>query len=195
MGIIIEYKNTSVIKIHIPDMKQEKPYSCGAAALKSIFHYFCQDAFEEKKIRKELNLDSKGADPFQIIQFVKRYGLKYRQYRRMNLRMLKQCIDKGRPVMIMLQAWDDEKKYKYEKDYENGHWLVAIGYDKDNFYFEDPSLLGTRGYIRKEDLENRWHDYEFYSPKDKTKHKTENYGIAIWGNEINKKIIKTRKIL
>jgi predicted double-glycine peptidase len=133
--IKIEYKNKSAIKIPIPDFKQEKGYSCAAAALRSILCYYSDEDYDEKYIIKKLKTNSDGTDPFQIIRFLDRYNhkfndkykLRHKEYRKMTITELKKCLDKKRPVMIMLQAWSIKRKPVYKKDYKNGHWVVAIG--------------------------------------------------------------------
>ena len=40
----------------------------------------------------------------------------------------------------------------------NGHYMVVIGIDNQNVYFEDPAILGSRGYITDQEFLDRWHD-------------------------------------
>lgn len=47
-----------------------------------------------------------------------------------------------------IQAWGDEAT-EYINDYEDGHYVVVIGFDSAYFYFEDPWILGSIGYMRK----------------------------------------------
>ena len=89
---------------------------------------------------------------------------------------LVQCLDEGKPVILMLQAWADRKQ-SYAKQWNEGHYVVAIGYDDEAFYVEDPSLHGNRGFILRKDLDARWHDVE----GRKNVH-TERLGIAIWSD-------------
>lgn len=195
--IKIELKSKSVIKIPLPDYVQENEYSCAAAALRSLFNYYFIDSFDEKLIRKGLNLTSNGTDPYQIIKFLKKYkkyNLNFKEFRKMKLKELIKCIENKKPVLMMLQAWTENKKLPYKNAKKDGHWVVAIGYDRENIYFEDPSLNNVRGYIDKVELEDRWHDIENYSSKDKKVHLTDHYGIAVWGKNVNNNIIRTRKI-
>ncbi len=77
----------------------------------------------------------------------------------MTLRQLQDEITSGRPVVVLIQAYkDDDDPTPYQDDWNNGHYVVAIGYDNDFIYFEDPWLLGTIGYMEKTDFLNRWHD-------------------------------------
>ncbi|RPI19300.1 MAG: hypothetical protein EHM58_02260 [Ignavibacteriae bacterium] len=184
------------IKIPVPNVYQESDYSCGAAALVSIINYYSDIPVNEKFVSELMNLDDSGSDPYQIINAVRKIGLKYKEYRRMTISRLKRCIDARKTVMIMVQAWGDKRSYELrKKDCKNGHWLVAIGYDKDNIYFEDPSLNRTIGYIKIKELDARWYDKESYGPNDKTIHFSDHYGVAIWGRKSAKPKIKAREIM
>jgi uncharacterized protein len=195
---VIEFRNRSVIKIPLPDFSQEKDYSCGSSALRSILCYYSEKLLEEEFISKDLNLTEAGLDPYQIITLLEKYktkhNLHYEEFRNMTIEKLTECIDNNKPVMMMVQAWSAETGYDYENDFNNGHWIIAIGYDEDNFYFEDPSLGGARGYINKGELLRRWHDIEFSNPDHKEISNTFNYGISIWGDNIYNNIIRVKKI-
>lgn len=63
----------------------------------------------------------------------------------------------GRPVIVLIQAWKDEDDIPYDTDFSNGHFVVAIGYDNEYIYFEDPWIHGSLTYMLKTDLAKRWH--------------------------------------
>ncbi|HEX2787569.1 MAG TPA: C39 family peptidase [Ignavibacteria bacterium] len=188
MSIIIKRIPKNIIKIPLPDTWQETGYSCGAAVLQSILNYYAKGPIGERKVGCELNMTENGTDPYQIVKVLKKYKLKYKEFRPMTTEQLKKCIDEKKTVMIMLQAWGWKIKNinKYERSWKHGHWITAIGYDSNNFYFEDPSLNKTRGFIPIDKLDYRWHDWENQSLTSK-RITTYNYGIAIWGNKIREK--------
>ena len=69
-------------------------------------------------------------------------------------------IDKQKRAIvraISIQAYGDPQTY-YRDD--NGHYVVAVGYDKANFYFEDPVLQGRAGFLPAKEFDRRWHDDE-----------------------------------
>ena len=195
---MIKIKNIpeAAIKIPLPDVFQETNYSCGAAALASLFNYYSKGPIDERQIGQLMGMTKSGTDPYQIVSAVKKVKLRYKEYRNMNITKLKRSIYLKRPVMIMLQAWGNKQKYEScGNNCKDGHWLIAIGYDKENFYFEDPSLYRTVGYIRINELDSRWHDVESYSSKDTKVHFTDHYGIAIWGNRIAYKQFRAREVM
>jgi predicted double-glycine peptidase len=75
------------------------------------------------------------------------------------------------PVILILQAWAEKTNVDWENDWIDGHYVVAIGFDEKNIYFEDPSSV-LRTYLSFEELKKRWHD------ADTNGKKYINYGIV-----------------
>jgi hypothetical protein len=71
---------------------------------------------------------------------------------------LRRSIDIGRPTIITLQAYRD-KPVLYADDWEDGHYVIAIGYDLRRIYFEDPSVY-RRSWLSDIELADRWHDID-----------------------------------
>jgi len=55
----------------------------------------------------------------------------------------------------------------WSQDWEDGHYVVGIGYDSNNIYFMDPATMGNYTYIPVDEFLARWHD------KDQRGKKTE----------------------
>ncbi len=77
---------------------------------------------------------------------------------RMSVDELVRLVRAGHPVIIVLQAWSGRPRPAYASDWEDGHYLVMVGVQGAELVFEDPSLLGSRGVLRRRELEERWHD-------------------------------------
>lgn len=76
-------------------------------------------------------------------------------------------LQRGYPVIVLIQAWkDDDDPTPYPLDTEDGHYVVAIGYDADYLYFEDPWIIGSLTFMKKSELPDRWHGSTVY-PKDR----------------------------
>jgi len=172
----------NAIKVFLPDTIQKKNYSCGAAAIMSISRYFgrgpeYEEDFIEGLKRKGMK-PRIGAHPCQLAELARDLNLEIEEHERMTLGRLKSCLKNGRPVLMMLQAYGEDKKGQPLKDYrqvwDEGHWVVAIGYDRKGVFFEDPSLEAIRGYIPNKELRARWHDV---GPEDEP---IERYGMEIW---------------
>lgn len=166
------------IMIDLPNATQVTDYTCGASALLAICSYFGVGPEDEWDFEQEMAMPATGADPIHITTAAKKYGLEVKEYRPMTIKQLEKCLDKGRPVILMLQAWGDGN---YDDVWTDGHYVVAIGYDDERIYVEDPSIHGSRGYVTRDELEARWHDVE-----GEHDHHTERLGIAIWKDEPTK---------
>lgn len=152
---------SGAVRIPVPDTRQQTGYTCGAAALRAVCEYFGVGPRTEREFAADMKMSSAGADPEHLIRALKKYGLNYKPFHRMSLRGLKSSVDRGRPVIMMLQAWGATKKNpwpSYRRDWGDGHWVVAIGYDDDGAFFEDPSLRTVRGFMGFDELKERWHD-------------------------------------
>jgi len=171
------------VMVPLPDTQQKEDYSCGASALMSICRYFgLGPDYEEDfiAILRKKGMDTRtGAHPEQLINAAKGFGLAFEPFDPMTVDQLKSCLRSGRPVLMMIQAWGvDEKTGQPLESYENvwseGHWVVAIGFDEEGVFFEDPSLEAIRGYVGYGALKERWHDR---GPRGRH---MRNYGLAIW---------------
>ena len=171
------------IKVDLPDTRQTTNYSCGASALQAICGYFVVGPAEEEDYIRDLKLDPRvGAHAFQIKRAALKYGLRVSEKKPMGLAHLKRFLDTGKPVMLMLQAWDAEGSTdgEYANEWDEGHWVVAIGYDRAGVYFEDPSLAVARGFIPYDELIERWHDTGPHGVH------VQRFGMAIWKPGVKK---------
>jgi len=86
--------------------------------------------------------------------------------------------------LISYLVYKNQKKIDWEKDWKDGHYVVAIGYDKNKLYFEDPSSP-LRTYLSYDELNKRWHNQQ---KKEKYFH----YAISVYGKKpkfsLNKKV-------
>lgn len=74
---------------------------------------------------------------------------------------IEKLIAKQTPVIVDIQAWkDSDNKAAWKNDWIDGHYVVAVGYDSKNLYFEDPSLMESIGSITQSEFLDRWHDYK-----------------------------------
>jgi len=170
------------IRVFLPDTMQKKNYSCGAAAIMSISRYFGRGPeYEEdfiELLKKKGMKPRIGAHPYQLAKLARDLGLEIEEHEHMTLGQLRSCLKNGRPVLMMLQAYGENERGQpltsYKQVWKEGHWVVAVGYDREGVFFEDPSLEAIRGYIPNKELRDRWHDI---GPKDEH---VERYGMEIW---------------
>jgi predicted double-glycine peptidase len=167
------------VRIPLPDTFQQTDWTCGAAAVRAICGYFGCGPATERQYKREMSIPHEGADPEHLMWGFVRYGLEFRAYHPMTLAQLKASVRRRRPVVLMLQAWGtigktEEPRKSYKRIWRDGHWVVAIGYDRSGVYFEDPSIQGSRGFLDYAELEERWHDW---GPRYEHVH---NFGISVW---------------
>lgn len=151
------------IKVWLPDMQQPDDYSCGAAAFMSVAVKYevgpeRLETFKERLKTNEVN----GTYYKDIELYANEIGLQARVFQHVTRARLKKWLRKGIPVILSIQAWaDDTGVYNDPGSNEDGHYVVAIGYDRDNvFYFMDPSIHGVLGYMSWKNLVKRWHENE-----------------------------------
>ena len=140
-----------------PNLRQTYDYDCGANALQSVLAYYGIDTREDK-ILHIAQTTKDGTDPKNIILAIEHYGLQ-QEARSMTAVEVKEFIERGIPVILLLQAWTETPDIDWENDWKDGHYVVAIGYDNEKMIFEDPSSF-RRTYLSYADLEKRWHDVD-----------------------------------
>jgi len=172
----------SAIKVSLPEVQQPDEFSCGAASLMAILAYYGAGPEDYDVLKKKLGTTEKnGTDYHHMIQFAGEQGLQADAKPDMTLAQLERCLEECKPVICSIQAYAekvpaDKRAEVYKKD-DNGHYLVAIGYDDNNIYFMDPSLTGRRGFLPKQEFEARWHDNEGTTEQPKL---ISHLGLVIW---------------
>jgi len=156
--------------MRLPLTRQATNYTCGVAALQSVLAYYGV-SIREDNLAKELKTTNDGTSKENIILFARNQGLIAAGRPKMSLDDLRKALSQRKPVMVAIQAWPDTP-VDFKADWEDGHWVVALGYNKDNIYFMDPSTLGNYTYIPIPEFLERWHDIDL----DNTT-KLNHYGI------------------
>ncbi len=145
------------VLIKVPLARQATGYTCGVAALQSVLHYFGQG------YRQDVLAEALGSDPEQgtnykrMAAFAQANGITCEAHEGLSPATLRAMVAAGKPVMIALQAWG-EPGIDYAADWDDGHYVVVVGFDDANFYFMDPSVLGNYTYLPVDALLVRWHD-------------------------------------
>jgi len=162
----------------VPDTRQSVDYSCGAASLQAVLMYY-GDEYMESSLMEMLGTTTNGTNPKDIVRVAEDLGYTAELKENLTIEDLENSVKKGIPVIVDGQAWrdGDDLNLPWSNVWESGHYMVVIGTDKKNVYLEDPSMLGSRGIIPREEFLERWHDYD-----DK---KYYNMGIFIAGKEPN----------
>jgi predicted double-glycine peptidase len=152
------------VMIPLPNVPQPDGISCGDATMLSILLYFAVGKQKIAEIKEEVKTTRKdGTYYLNIVHYANKLGLRAMAIKKMTLERLERCIEKGWPVICSIQAYGAKPQDYVRNDMDNGHYVVAIGFDKDNLYFMDPSAPAwdrRRGWVRKREFVRRWHDDE-----------------------------------
>jgi predicted double-glycine peptidase len=149
----------NAIKVPLPEIHQADYYSCGAAALMSIGSYYGvgPEDLDTWKTDLDTRTDT-GTDVEPIVQYARNNMMLDVTLIERNMTDGQLCtaLDAAKPVLCLIQAYGEPAEY--EKLNENGHYVVAIGYDRANVYFMDPKLTGRRGFLSWPEFHRRWHE-------------------------------------
>jgi len=159
-----------------PSNHQAASFDCGAAALQSVLYYFGVEVVETDLI-KALKATEDGIEPGYIVGYLTNRNFSVHAAGGMTIKELEYWLDRKAPIILLIQAWAKEANKDYSEALDNGHYVVAIGYDEQNIYFEDPFLLGHLGFIPREDLDARWH------VDSDGAQLFEHFGIAVYGRK------------
>lgn len=133
-----------------PMTRQSTSYNCGPSVVQSVLAYY-GISYREDELAKALGTNEKvGTSSSSIIGLFINLGLSVNASK-MTIDDLRHAVDNKTPTILCIQAWPYD-----ENSLENGHYIVLVGYDKNIFTFEDPSLLGVLGYLTEDELLKRW---------------------------------------
>jgi predicted double-glycine peptidase len=152
----------------VPDTRQSTEYSCGAAALQAVLSYWGRDVGEED-LRELLNTDPEsGTYPEDILRVAQELGFEAEYRENLTLDEVEASVIQGVPVIVDCQAWRSPASgnASWSEDWVDGHWMVIIGLDDENVYFEDPYILGSRGFMSRQEFEERWHNPRGWDESD-----------------------------
>ena len=168
---------------NVPDVRQSTTYSCGAAALQAVLSYYGIDKRERALMDMLKTTEEAGTSPDNIVRVAKELGLQADPRENLTYEDLIKAYREAVPVICAIQAWTDAPpgKRNWTSDWEDGHYVIVIGADEQFVYVEDPSLLGSRGVIPKQEFLDRWHDYTGAAPFDPSDRAYVRLGIFISG--------------
>lgn len=173
---ILEHTHGQKKLMKLPIYRQATNYTCGVACVLSLLRYASYEFdIREDNLKIALHADEEnGTKWYNIVNYLNAVRLNETDHQYftaekregMTVDDLVHEIDQKHPVICAIQAWDwddETEEYSMDLDYteewEWGHWVVAIGHDRDNIFFMDPSTAGNYTYIPKDKLVARWHDY------------------------------------
>lgn len=160
--------------IPIPRICKDESNTVAAACVEAILSYYkCKidkEAAEWKELTQATEKDGTGFAKIHMFLCRAREADKSKEYLlgiQMNQYMticdLISAIDRGVPTICLIQAWYEgedgtvDGNHDYREEEQCGHYVVAVGYDRDCIYFLDPCQSDTYSYIPIKEFDARWH--------------------------------------
>jgi predicted double-glycine peptidase len=140
--------------VAVPVVKQVTDFSCGSAAALSVLRLWRNEAYGrmgETELHDALDTThAQGTEPEPIEAYL---------HGDVTLSQLEAAVDAREPPILDLQAWRD-RDLPWRETWDAGHYVVLVGYDAENLYVMDPSVLTPGGYafFPRAELDERWHD-------------------------------------
>lgn len=150
-----------VRELAVPDVRQATDYTCSASALQAVLAYYGIEKREDELARELGATPEDGAPPEAIVRVANAYGLGAVKRENMTVEDLAAEVAQGRPVIVGLQAWSGTPRTSWADAWDDGHYAIVIAVEGDVLVFEDPSVLGSRAFLSRRELEERWHDIDF----------------------------------
>jgi len=166
----------------VPDVRQSTGYTCGVAALQAVLARWGTSEREDRLAARLRSTPEAGTHPVDIVRVAGEFGLSAELREGLTLADLETALAAGTSVIVDLQAWRDRTNVPWTEIWDDGHYMVLLGLDAENLYFEDPSLLGVRGVIPRAEFVDRWHDYEGEPPLDPADRKYVHMALFIRGS-------------
>jgi len=139
-----------------PEFHQTHYYDCVASGLVSILAANNITARENDIMRMAGTTKENGTDPIGVVRVLRHFKIPHKCWKMMP-QDLRNAIEAGHPVLLMLQAYRDNPSIPYSDCLDDGHSVICIGYDRAKFVFEDPAS-STRTWLDERELLKRWHD-------------------------------------
>jgi len=151
--------------VPVPVVKQVTDFSCGSAAALSVLRLWRPEAYAglcEKDLHDALDTThAQGTEPEPIEAYLREHARLEARYVHgdVTLAQILAAVDAGEPPVLDLQAWRD-RETPWRETWDAGHYVVLVGYDAENLFVMDPSILTPGGYawLTRTELDERWHD-------------------------------------
>jgi predicted double-glycine peptidase len=144
--------------LDFPELRQTYSYDCGVSAAQSVLTYYGYTEDEEALFKKvkptNPELKEYGVKTKDLVKLFKDRNLSAEIVKGLSAKDLPKYIEANIPVIILIQAYGNKKTYA--TSFKDGHYVVAIGYDRDRIIFEDPSSY-TRNFLTFKEVDERWH--------------------------------------
>lgn len=139
--------------------RQVTEYSCGACALQAVLSYWGKDVDEEDLIKLLHTTSEEGTYPEDIVRGARALGFEAEAKDKLTLDEVEKFTATGHPMIALGQVWRSEKNSPgaASEDWDDGHYIVVLGVDKDYVYFQDPYARMSKAFVPREMFMEHWH--------------------------------------
>jgi predicted double-glycine peptidase len=158
----LDFEDDENIKIiDFPITRQAYSYTCGCDIVERTMEFYGENFRESDLVEILKTNEEEGTLVKNIVKFFHYHDLKTELQQDMTIDDLIKYVDKNIPVIVLIQAWGTDFKFKrkYKETWGDGHFVAVIGYTDKLLLISDPSLFNV-GYIPKSEFMNRWHDID-----------------------------------
>jgi hypothetical protein len=107
-----------------------------------------------------LNTNSEvGTNPEAIACGARSLGFDAEVIENLTLDQLERFTADGYPVIALAQVWLSERDAdrSLEDIWDNGHYVVVLGVDRDHVYFQDPFIQMSKAFVPRKTFDDHWH--------------------------------------
>jgi predicted double-glycine peptidase len=139
--------------------RQSTEYTCGPSALQAVLRYWGRDVAEDKIAELCKTTAEVGTHPEDLVRGAQALGFKATAKANLTLDEVAKFTAMGHPMIALAQVWLSQSKSKesVEDEWDSGHYIVVLGVDKDNVYFQDPYVLMSKAFMPRKLFEAHWH--------------------------------------
>jgi hypothetical protein len=171
-GLVLRYLDSQVtetvgVRLPVPWLSQIgrsasfAPGDCGPACL-AMWLRFLGHAVTVDDVSRKSGLD-RGFSytmPAHLIHAARAWGVNLYWRRYLDLEAVKAELNAGRPAIVLINY--PSLRERFDKRYQSGHWLLIVGYTKNQLIYHDPYWPGppaTKGnpiFISLDDFDCAW---------------------------------------
>ena len=139
--------------------RQVTEYSCGACALQAVLSYWGKNVDERELMEVLQTTSEEGTYPENIVRGAHALGFEAEARDHLSLEEVEQFTAVGAPMIALVQAWRSEKRAPESaaNEWDNGHYIVVLGVDKDYVYFQDPYARMSKAFMPRDTFVAHWH--------------------------------------
>jgi len=139
--------------------RQATEYSCGACALQAVLSHWGKEVEEAELMRLMGTNEAVGTYPENMARGIRALGFEAEVRENLTLDEVRRETDAGRPAIGLAQVWRSAKSSPGSAldEWDSGHYIVILGVDDDNVYFQDPYVRMAKAFMPRSAFEEHWH--------------------------------------